>query len=539
MEFVSKYSDLFLAAIVVLVVGIMIIPLPTFIIDILLTINVAFGITLLLVVLYISTALKLASFPSLLLMATLFRLGLNVSTTRLILLQGDAGEMIHSFGKFVVQGNIIVGAIVFLILTLINFIVIAKGSERVAEVAARFTLDAMPGKQMAIDADLRAGVFDMEEAKVHRRNLSRESQLFGAMDGAMKFVKGDAIAGIIITCVNIIGGVSVGVLLRGMDGLEALRHFGLLTIGDGLLSQIPALIISSAAGLMVTRVEPETPGDHLGQDISLQLLGYPKALIIVSMLLFALGIIPGLPLIPFWCIATICGGISFSMQRLKKCVEEDGDIICTKNGSGEKNKNSMMFSIPAPITLILSPALADTLGIKELECEFLACHMPNIRQEIYNELGIQVPGIKVIEDTSVSNELSFEICIMDSPVYKGVIPENSGFIQESDERLLLIAGRSEVTDDTYPCNGTIVQEDAFQRLEDAGYRIFSGPVLLSFLLKNVLTGYAAEFLGLQEIKWMCDELEKYCPDTVNEVIPGKISYPRLCDILRRLIQEKV
>jgi len=536
MEFVNRYSDLFLAAIVVLVVGIMIIPLPTFLIDILLTINVAFGITILLVVLYISSAIKLASFPSLLLIATLFRLSLNVSTTRLILLQGDAGKMIQSFGGFVVQGNIIVGTIVFLILTLINFIVIAKGSERVAEVAARFTLDAMPGKQMAIDADLRAGAFDINEAKIRRRNLSRESQLFGAMDGAMKFVKGDAIAGIIITLVNIIGGVSVGVLMDKMDALDALHQFGLLTIGDGLLSQIPALIISSAAGLMVTRVEPEFSGDHLGKDISFQLLAHPKALAIVAILLFTLGLIPGLPVIPFWCIAIICGGFSYYLQENTHCESQRKEAI---ENSLDKNNDLLSFSVPAPVTLVLSQTIADILDLQDPECEFLSQIIPQIREDIYNDLGIHIPGVKVIGDSSFSSKYSYEICIVDIPVYKGVLPEDSGFIKESKERLQLISGESEGADETYPCQGTIVPKEDFRRFEEAGYRVFSGGELLGFILKHTLTKHAAEFLGLQEIKWMCDELEKYCPDTINEVIPGKISYSRFCDILRRLVQEGV
>jgi type III secretion protein V len=299
-EILTRYSDILLALLVVGIVGMMIIPLPTLLLDILLTLNITIAVTILLVSIYIPDALKIAVFPTILLITTLFRLGLNISTTRLILLQADAGRVIDAFGNFVVAGNYVVGAVVFLILTIIQFIVIAKGAERVAEVAARFTLDAMPGKQMAIDADLRAGIIDFEEAKRRRQAIERESQLYGSMDGAMKFVKGDAIAGIIITCINIIGGFIIGVLQMKMKLTEALQIYTILTIGDGLVAQIPALIISTSAGMIVTRVASEDRESHLGKDIGKQILAQPKAIAIASGLLLGLGIIPGLPFFPFF-----------------------------------------------------------------------------------------------------------------------------------------------------------------------------------------------------------------------------------------------
>src|SRR5438045_393386 len=253
----SRYADLALAGLVVAIVGMMIVPLPTPLLDLLISVNIAAAVTLLLVAIYVSDALRIATFPTLLLLTTLFRLALEVSATRLVLLRADAGEVIRAFGNFVVAGNLVVGAIIFVILTVVNFIVISKGSERVAEVAARFTLDAMPGKQMSIDADLRAGSIEMEDGKRKRRDLERESQLFGAMDGAMKFVKGDAIAGIIITVVNIVGGLAIGVAQKGMAVGEAAKKYALLTIGDGLVGMIPAILISTAAGIIVTRVGGE------------------------------------------------------------------------------------------------------------------------------------------------------------------------------------------------------------------------------------------------------------------------------------------
>ena len=286
----TRYSDLALAALVVSIVGMMIVPLPTPLLDLLISVNIAAAVVLLLVAIYVSDALKIATFPTLLLLTTLFRLALKVSATRLILLRADAGEVIRAFGNFVVAGNLVVGAVIFLILTMVQFIVISKGSERVAEVAARFTLDAMPGKQMSIDAELRAGHIDHNEARRRRAALARESQLFGSMDGAMKFVKGDAIAGIIVLAVNIVGGLVIGVLQRGHGRRRRRRKtYTVLTIGDGLVAQIPALLISTSAGIIVTRVASEEEGGHLGRDIGLQVMAQPKAIAIAAGLLAAAG----------------------------------------------------------------------------------------------------------------------------------------------------------------------------------------------------------------------------------------------------------
>src|SRR5687767_10448760 len=298
-------AELGLALLVISVVAMMIVPLPTWLLDILLATNLSLAVAILLVVLYVPDALAIATFPTILLLTTLFRLALNVSSVRLILLQADAGDVIRAFGQFVVRGNYVVGGVIFLILTVIQFVVIAKGSERVAEVGARFTLDAMPGKQMAIDAELRSGGIDGNEARKRRRQLSRESQFYGAMDGAMKFVKGDVIASLIITAVNLLGGLAIGVLQRGMGAEAALKRYGLLTIGDGLVTQIPALVLSTAAGLLVTRVASEEPDTSLGSELGAQLLGTPRALAMASFFVALLAVVPGLPTLPFLAIAAL------------------------------------------------------------------------------------------------------------------------------------------------------------------------------------------------------------------------------------------
>src|SRR5215470_7862019 len=298
-------ADAGLAIVVVLVVALMVVPLPTWLLDILLASNLSAAVAILLVVLYAPDAISIGTFPTLLLITTLFRLALNVSSTRLILLQANAGQVIRAFGQFVVRGNYVVGGVIFLILSIIQFVVIAKGSERVAEVGARFTLDAMPGKQMAIDAELRSGAIDGNEARARRRALARESQFYGAMDGAMKFVKGDVIASLVITVVNILGGLAIGVGQRGMPAVDALKRYGLLTIGDGLVSQIPALVLSTAAGVLVTRVASEDPDTPLGQELARQLFGMPKALRVASVFIFLLALTPGLPTAPFLILAAV------------------------------------------------------------------------------------------------------------------------------------------------------------------------------------------------------------------------------------------
>src|SRR3954469_25148369 len=298
-------ADAGLAVVVVVVVALMVVPLPTWLLDILLAGNLSAAVTILLVVLYAPDAISIATFPTLLLITTLFRLALNVSSTRLILLQANAGEVIRSFGLFVVRGNYVVGAVVFLILTIIQFVVIAKGSERVAEVGARFVLDAMPGKQMAIDAEARSGAIDGNEARHRRRQLARESQFYGALDGAMKFVKGDVIASVIITFINILGGLAIGVGQRGLEVDAALRRYGLLTIGDGLVTQIPALVLSTAAGILVTRVASEDPDTSLGSELVGQLLGVPKALQVAGIFVLGLGAVPGMPMVPFLLIGFV------------------------------------------------------------------------------------------------------------------------------------------------------------------------------------------------------------------------------------------
>jgi len=338
-----RSSNIVLAVLVILILGVMLLPLPSFLMDVLLVMNITSALVILFMALYVLKPMEFSVFPGLLLIITLFRLSLNVATTRLILSQGYAGEVIKSFGNFVVQGNYVVGTVIFLILVIINFVVITKGSTRIAEVTARFTLDAMPGKQMAIDADLNAGLIDDSQAQARREAIAQEADFYGAMDGAAKFVRGDAIAGILITSVNILGGLAIGNLQRGMPIGEAASLYMLLTIGDGLVSQIPALIISTASGIIISRA---ASGSSMGEDIATQVSNQPRAILVTSGVLGVLGFVPGLPFLPFVSMALLMSATGFMIKKSQR-------IAAEKRQQEEKPepevKKSKTFCIPIPL----------------------------------------------------------------------------------------------------------------------------------------------------------------------------------------------
>jgi type III secretion protein V len=375
----APYADVALALLLLLIVALMIIPIPTPLLDVLIAGNIAIAVVMLLVSMAIPDGLAFAAMPTVLLVTTLYRLALNVSSTRLILLQADAGRVIRAFGDYVVRGNYAVGAVVFFILTLIQYVVVARGSERVAEVSARFTLDAMPGKQMAIDSDLRAGALSAEAARARRRLLERESQFYGAMDGAMKFVKGDAIAGIVITIVNIVAGVAIGTGMHDMHPVESLQLYGLLTIGDGLVCQIPSLLISTAAGLVVTRVASEHEGASLARDLGGQLLGDPRVLGMAAGFLALLALVPGLPALPFALLGVTLGATSYGLRRAQPV----RGMSLLRDGA----------AAPAKIELALGPELASAL--QQHDGAPLEAMLVQIRARFADALGFELPALRV------------------------------------------------------------------------------------------------------------------------------------------------
>ena len=544
-DLIAKYSDIILAALVIAVLAMIIIPLPTWLIDILLTINVTIGVLILLVSLYISDALKLASFPTILLITTLFRLALNISSTRLILSEGDAGEVIRAFGSFVVGGNYVVGAIIFIIITLVNFIVIAKGAERVSEVGARFTLDAMPGKQMSIDADLRAGIINMEQAMERRDTLQRESQMYGAMDGAMKFVKGDAIAGIIITIVNLIGGFVIGSLIRGMDMAQSIKTYSLLSIGDGLISQIPALIISVAAGVVTTRVASDSKNKeaNLGKDILGQVTAYPKAILISSILLVLLALVPGLPKIPFLILAAILAALAYFLKKGKtEEAQEIADVPKEEvvKRAVEKHGDVLPFIMPSPISLEVGEAIIPFVDDAQDGGRFINELIPLLRHGLYYELGVNFPGIQVRGQNVDMEPEHYIININEVPVAKGRVYRGCILVGEPLEQLALF--NIEGTETIHPIDGSIVTwiKDEFRDVAvQAGFRMWDTAEYLILHLSYVLRKHAHEFLGLQEIQNILNELEKSHPALIKELVPKVITVLQLSEIFQRLIQEEV
>ncbi len=486
-------ADIALAALVVLVVGLMIVPLPTWTLDLLISTNLSAAVAILLVVLYVPDAIAIATFPTLLLLTTLFRLALNVASTRLILLQANAGEVIRAFGTFVVRGNYVVGAVVFLVLTIIQFVVIAKGSERVAEVGARFVLDAMPGKQMAIDAELRSGAIDGAEARRRRRLLQRESQFYGAMDGAMKFVKGDVIASLVILVVNILGGLAVGVGTKGMPVVDALKRYGLLTIGDGLVTQIPALVLSTAAGVLVTRVGSEESGTPLGEELARQLLGVPRALQVAGVFVVLLALVPGLPTPPFLVIgiALLLVGRSraraLSVEEQRAATEPAAPRDRVRAGAREPAFVPLVVPWSVEVSEDLEPLLdAEPLGLRAA--------VVSLREVLFAELGVPLPAPRV----RVRVGLGERVAVVS--------------LQEVPARVLQLPPSHDL-------------EATVAAVRDA--------------TAELLRERAADFLGLAEVQRLLDELEQFAPATVRNVVPKPVSVVLLTDVLRRLLEERI
>jgi type III secretion protein V len=475
----------------------MIVPLPTWVLDLLISTNLSVAVAILLVVLYVPEAIGIATFPTLLLLTTLFRLSLNVASTRLILLQANAGEVIKAFGSFVVRGNYVVGAVVFLVLTLIQFIVIAKGSERVAEVGARFVLDAMPGRQMAIDAELRAGSIDGNEARRRRRSLQRESQFYGAMDGAMKFVKGDVIASVVILLVNVLGGLTIGVAMKNMSAVDALKRYGLLTIGDGLVTQIPALILSTGAGVLVTRVASEEADTPLGDELARQLLGVPKALQIASGFILLLAFVPGLPAPPFLAIGFALFLVGRARARAKDAEERQAaaEPSPKERPRGAAGREPAYVPLVVPWSLELSSSLQRLLDIEREGQPGLRESLVDLRERVFAELGVPLPAPRVRIRTDLG-ERQAVLSLFEVPARVLEVPLS---------------------------------------LDEGG----AAAAWLEGQALALLRVRAADFVGLAEVQRLLDELEQFAPATVRNVVPKPVSLVLLTDVLRRLVEERV
>jgi len=535
---ITKNMDIIFALMVVGIIVMFIIPLPTMLLDMLLAANITFSMVVILVSIYTTEPLDLSVFPSLLLFATLFRLGLNVSTTRLILGQGYAGEIILSFGDFVVGGNYVVGLIIFLILVIIQFVVITKGAERVAEVAARFTLDAMPGKQMSIDADLNAGIIDEHEAKREREKIRQEADFYGAMDGASKFVKGDAIAGIIITFINIIAGLVIGMLQQNMGFGQAAETYILLTVGDGLVSQIPALLISTATGMVVTRAASD---NNMGNEMTEQLLKQPKALFIASAVLMILGFVPGLPTIPFLVLAIFIATMGYliirtaEVERPKKKEKEKKPDLSPEEKQEMKEQEIKQLIKVDKLEIEVGYNLI-SLVLPEQGGDFLD-RVANIRKQIAMDLGIILPPVRIVDNLQLQPN-TYKIKL------QGV--EISEYQLFADKYLAMDPGDTfediEGIDTEEPAFGTPaiwIEAEQRERAEMANYTVVDPGSVMATHLTEIIKSHAYELLGREEVKKLIDNVKEENEAVVDELMPDLMNLGEIQKILQNLLWENI
>jgi type III secretion protein V len=541
----TSHQDLMLVALLISVIFMIVLPLPTIVVDTLIATNMSIAVLLLMVAIYIETPLAFSAFPSVLLITTLFRLALGISTTRLILLQGDAGEIVRTFGEFVVAGNLVVGLVVFLIITIVQFVVITKGSERVAEVSARFSLDAMPGKQMSIDSDMRAGTIDLEEAKRRRGLVEKESQLFGAMDGAMKFVKGDAIAGLIIVFVNIVGGLAIGTMQRGMTMGEAGELYTILTIGDGLVAQIPALFISITAGIIVTRVTTEESHD-LGRDIGGQVFSDPRTLQIAAIVLAGFALIPGFPKPVFLTLALVAGAGGFALRRKRRKIAEQDDAAAAESmpaaaaaadGKAPRARRTgeerAEFALTVPVMLDVADNLQQTIRPQLLNDELL-----KVRRALYYDLGVPFPGIHLRFNERLPPN-SYYVLMQEIPMSQGALRPGWLFLRDDVEHLDLLGIGYENGDAFLPGLDTIwVEEQYREDLVKAGIAFMDAPQILTWHLSFLLKKYAGDFIGIQETRYLLTQMEGSFGELVKEV-QRVMPLQKITEILQRLVSEEI
>lgn len=529
----SKFSDssnIILAIAIVLIIGMMIVPLPTFLLDVFLVMSITGALVMMFVGLYVLSPLDFSVFPGLLLVVTLFRLSLNVSTTRLILTQGYAGEVIEAFGSFVVGGNYVVGVVMFLILVIINFVVITKGSGRIAEVSARFTLDAMPGKQMAIDADLNAGLIDDSEARERRGIITKEADFYGAMDGAAKFVRGDAIAGLLITSINILAGLAIGVFQRGLPFGEAASIYTLLTVGDGLVAQIPALIISTAAGIIITRATSES---SLGNDIATQVRKQPKAIFIAAVTLGVMGLVPGLPFIPFTLIAVLVAGSGYMAQKIQRD-EEKIIAEAEETPTAEIEEKIEDFLHPDPFEIEIGYGLIPMVDVKQ--GNNLLGRISAIRKSLAIEMGVIIPPIRIRDNIQIkSNEYVFKIYGIE--IVRGEVMMGRYLVLNPDDRVELEGVKT--TEPTFGLQAIWISKKDKEKAEMAGYTVVEPPAIIATHLMEVLKANAYKLLDRQETQEMLEHLKNTHSAVVEGLIPDLISLGVVTQILRNLLKERV
>ena len=529
---VAQRAEVLGAVVIMAIVFIFIVPLPTWLVDILIALNICIACLLIMLALYLPGPLAFSSFPSILLLTTMFRLALSIATTRLILLEQDAGDIVEAFGNFVVGGNLAVGMVIFLILTLVNFLVITKGSERVAEVAARFSLDAMPGKQMSIDSDLRAGLIDGVQARDKREQLSRESQLFGAMDGAMKFVKGDAIAGLIIVVVNLLGGFSTGMFQHGLSAADSMALYSVLTIGDGLIAQIPALLISLTAGMIITRVAPEGRKGitNMGAEIARQMTSEPKSWMIASVAMLVFAIVPGMPTLVFILLAMMTGALGYYLDRRRRReAQPEAEAVEAMRPEENGKEDLRGFDPSRPYLLQFPSALRGTPEVTDL------IHgIRQVRNSLVANIGLTLPPFEVeIDDSLADDEMRFcvhEVPMVKASVVQRVAVERSALTVEPEHGIPGLAERNEQDWLWLPPDDPL--------LNDAQLERFNATSLIVERMKKAMMLSGPQFLGIQESKAILSWLENNQPELVQE-LQRIMPISRFSAVLQRLASEGV
>lgn len=533
----TRFMDIMLVFLLVAIISLMILPMPTILMDGLIAANLGFSVILLMMSIYIAKPTAFSTYPTLLLFTTLYRLSIGISATRLILLKAKAGDIIFTFGTFVVGGNLVVGAVVYLIITIVQFLVITKGSERVAEVAARFTLDAMPGKQMSIDADMRAGLIDMTEAKRRRNEVEKESQLYGAMDGAMKFVKGDAIAGLIILAVNILGGIAIGVLQKDMELARAVQTYSILTVGEGLVSQIPALFNSVTAGIIVTRVTSEEI-KNLGADIGGQIIAQPKALLIGGALIVVMALIPGFPKLQFIMIGLLVGGSGYTLYKFSTNPPQEMPGMMSllpagQRAAGKKPAEGDEFALMLPLLIEIDSSVQESIRPEVFNEELL-----QIRRALYYDLGVPFPGISLRFNRQIEAG-TYTILLQEIPMSQGKLRPGMLLVREKEENLKIL-GMDYVLEKKFLPNLPAIWVDQRYReqLEKAGIPFMDLSQVLTYHLSILLKRHAGEFIGLQETRILLDKIEEQFPELVKEV-QRVLPVQKITEVLKRLVQEEI
>ena len=530
-------GDVALAAIVLGILAILLAPLPAFMLDLLLALSITSSILVLLTALLIQKPLEFTAFPSVLLLTTLFRLALNVASTRLILSHGHdgkdaAGQVIAAFGQFVMQGDFVIGVVVFIILVIVNFVVITRGSTRIAEVAARFTLDSMPGKQMAIDADLSAGLVTEAEARKRRKDLEDESNFFGAMDGASKFVRGDAIAGLLIVAINIVGGIVIGTVQHGVPLAEAGATYTTLTVGDGLVAQIPSLIISVAAGLLVSKAGVE---GQASAALAKQLAGYPQTLAMVAVCAFIVGVLPGMPIIPFWALAGAAGLLAYRLRNTTKKTEADAKAAAAAAAQAPVEETPSaalaMDEIRIELGFGLLPLLNDVQGRR------LTDQIKALRKSLAQDLGFVTPPVRILDNVQLQTD-QYQIRVREMEAGAGRLKLGALLAMDPSGRGVEIPGEA-VKEPAFGLDATWIDENNREEASFRGYTIVDPATVLTTHLTELIKEHMSDLLSFAETKKLIKDLPKDTQTLLDDVAPSHISWSGVQRVLQNLLKERV